>query len=132
MIGIDTNLLVRLWTNDDPTRVARIRAHLAPLETQAESVFINDIVLSESVWVAASLYRFDKPAILTALQALLDTAMFAFEDRATLQQAMRAWRTGRAGFADCLIVARNRRMGCQYTATCDKTLARHEGTQALP
>jgi hypothetical protein len=65
-LGIDTNVLVRLWANDDPVQVARIRARLAPLEEQAESVLINDITLCESVWVVGSAYRADKAGILAA------------------------------------------------------------------
>lgn len=94
-------------------------------------MLVNDVTLCESVWVVGTAYRADKKSILAALQSLLDTAMFAFEHRATVQQAMQSFAAGKAGFADCLILARNRRLGCTATLTFDKALARHDGAEWL-
>ena len=60
MIGIDTNILVRLLTDDDPAQAEAVRRLLTPLDTVAESVVINDIVLVETLWTLHRLYGFDR------------------------------------------------------------------------
>lgn len=60
-----------------------------------------------------------KADILTTFSALLDTADLAFEDEPSVEAAVYAWKDSLADFADCLIVARNSRLGCRATATFD-------------
>ncbi|MBA2593770.1 MAG: hypothetical protein M3495_05400 [Pseudomonadota bacterium] len=57
MIGIDTNILLRIVNDDDPEQSKKIRALLAPLDETVHSVRIDDIVLAETVWVLHSVYR---------------------------------------------------------------------------
>ena len=65
MIGLDTNILVRLVVADDPAQTARTRC------TPEAPGFINCIVLAEFVWVLASVYDYRRPQIASALEALL-------------------------------------------------------------
>ncbi|MBW7903092.1 MAG: type II toxin-antitoxin system VapC family toxin [Rhodocyclaceae bacterium] len=132
MIGIDTNLLVRLLVNDDAAQANAVRKLLEPINDTPEAVFISDLVIAETLWVLKARYGMDRNAQAGVIDLLLSVKTFAFEDRATLERAASAFRHGKAGFADCLIVARNRRLGCTVTVTFDKTLARHEGAQLLP
>jgi len=48
---------------------------------------------------------------------LLDVTDLAFEDEPAVEHARYSWKDSIADFADCLIEARNRRLGCQATAT---------------
>jgi len=57
VIGIDTNILLRIVNDDDPEQSKKIRALLAPLDETVHSVRIDDIVLAETVWVLHSVYR---------------------------------------------------------------------------
>jgi predicted nucleic-acid-binding protein len=60
-----------------------------------------------------------KADIVTAFSSLLDTADLAFEDEPSVENAVYSWKDSAADFADCLIEARNRRLGCRATATFD-------------
>jgi predicted nucleic-acid-binding protein len=42
-----------------------------------------------------------------------------FEDEPTLEESLYKWKESTADFADCLISARHRRLGCTATATFD-------------
>ena len=126
MVGIDTNVLLRLLLDDDAAQSAHIDAWLAALPTTAGQVHIADVVLAETVWTLSSAYKQPKTAVLTALQALHDEPMFSFEDRAAVAAATATFAVAACGFSDCLIVARNLAAGCQATATFDKAM------QALP
>lgn len=131
MIGFDTNVLVRLLVNDDAAQAQAVRHLLEPINNTPEAVFISDLVIVETLWVLKARYGIDKPGLAGVIELLLSVKTFVFEHRATLEQATTAFRNGQAGFADCLIVARNRRLGCQHTVTFDKALTEHEGVRLL-
>ena len=80
MIGLDTNVLVRLLTNDDPAQ-ADAAQHL--LETQAgrqAPAFVDRVALVELVWVLQRRYGYDRAAIADAVVALLRTPALRLED----------------------------------------------------
>jgi predicted nucleic-acid-binding protein len=49
MIGIDTNILLRLWLNDAPAQNKRIDALLAKHGSTPGSLLVTDVVLAEAV-----------------------------------------------------------------------------------
>jgi predicted nucleic-acid-binding protein len=71
MIGIDTNLLLRLWLNDDPAQNKRIDALLATLGGMPGSLLVTDVVLAEAVWTLKSAFEQDRSAQLIAVRSLL-------------------------------------------------------------
>ncbi len=122
MIGLDTNVLVRYLTHDDPAQARRVDAFVNDALERNEGLRIDDVVLCEAVWVLRARFRYEKPEIIEALEALLETALFIFEDRNLLREALRTYRTGAAGFADYVIGLRNERAGCEHTMTFDRAL----------
>jgi predicted nucleic-acid-binding protein len=50
-----------------------------------------------------------------------------FEDEPAIEEALFTWKDAAADFADCLIGAKNRRLGCQATATFDAKAAKLPG-----
>jgi predicted nucleic-acid-binding protein len=104
---------------------------LEPVNHIPEAVFISDLVIAETLWVLKRCYGMDRAALAAVIDLLLSVKTFAFEHRATLEAANAAFRSGKAGFADGLILARNRRQGRTVTLTFDKALARQEGAHWL-
>jgi len=47
-----------------------------------------------------------------AVSGLLDAAELELEGEPTVEEALYVWKDGAADFADCLIGARHRRLGC--------------------
>lgn len=131
MIGIDTNILLRLWLNDDPAQNRRIDALLAAHGSTPGSLLVTDVVLAEAVWTLQSAFEQDKPAQLLALRSLLDETAFAFEDREAVAAALGLFEAGSCGFADCLVVAKHARQGCEFTATFDRGMRKLRGVKVL-
>jgi len=119
MLGIDTNVLVRYLIRDDQPQYERARRLVTRQSAKGEPILISLLVLLETEWVLRSRYNLAKADICSALSALLDTSDLAFEDEATIEVALYNWKDSAADFADCLIEARNRRLGCHGTATFD-------------
>lgn len=122
MIGLDTNVLVRYLAQDDPVQARKVDGFLAgALEAQTR-LHIDDLVLCEAVWVLRAAYRLGKETIADALDKVLSTSAFSFDDRDLLRAAALDYREGKGDFADYVIGRRNLRAGCDHTVTFDRSL----------
>jgi len=122
MIGIDTNVLVRYLAQDDPAQVRRVDAFVSEALNDDIRIHIDDIVLCETAWVLRAAYRLGKNTIAAALDKVLSTTLFSFDDRELLRAALHDYREGAADFADYVIGRRNIRSGCEHTVTFDRSL----------
>lgn len=123
MIGLDTNILVRLLTADEPSQLQTATALLSRYEGQANSFYINDIVLVELVWVLRRLYQLTQHDVLQAIQSLLASDAFVFEDRTRLNQVITRCNEQSLDFADTMIALKNVNANCEYTASFDKAMS---------
>ncbi len=124
MIGVDTNVLVRYLTQDDPGQARKIDTFVATAIERGDRLQVDDIVLCELVWVLRAAYRFGKPVIAAALDKVMSTGIFAFDDRELLRSALNDYRNGSGDFSDYVIGRRNLRAGCEHTVTFDRPLNR--------
>ena len=124
MLGIDTNVLVRFLVRDDEAQFERARKLIKREVSADRRVFVNHVVIMETEWVLRSRYAIPKTQVVEALSGLLDAADVQMEDEPTIEQAFFAWKDAAADFADCLIGAKNRRLGCQATASFDSKASR--------
>lgn len=123
MIGIDTNVLVRYLTQDDAIQARKVDTFLNAAVEEGSRLRVDDIVLCEVVWVLRAAYRLSKPTIVAALDRVLATAIFSFDDREILRGALADYLDGPGDFADYVIGRRNARAGCEHTATFDRQLS---------
>jgi predicted nucleic-acid-binding protein len=119
MLGIDTNVLIRYLTRDNQPLYENARRLIDREVAKGKPVLVSLLVLLQTEWVLRSRYEMAKAEIIAAFSALLDTADLAFEDEPSLETAIYTWKESAVDFADCLIDARNRRLGCRATATFD-------------
>lgn len=119
MLGVDTSVLVRYLIRDDQPQYEKARRLIDREVSKGEPVLVSLLVLLETEWVLRSRYELVKSEIVAAFSSLLDTADLTFEDEPSIERAIYSWKDSAADFADCLIEARNRRLGCRATATFD-------------
>jgi predicted nucleic-acid-binding protein len=131
VIGLDTNVLVRLLADDDARQCARARAAVAEAEANGVTVRINDVVLAETMWTMARRYRTPKSMLVKIARGLLDSGAFEFENRRCLEETLRLFEQSSADFADCLIVAKNAAAGCRSTLTFDAECIKLPTAQAV-
>jgi len=130
MLGIDTNVLVRFLVRDDDAQFERARRLIKREISAGRRVFVNQLVIMETEWVLRSRYAVSKHQIIEALSGLLDAADVQFEDEPAIEQALFLWKDTTADFADCLIGAKNRRLGCRATASFDSKASKLPGFMA--
>lgn len=131
MLGIDTNVLVRFLVRDDLAQSEQARELINREVSAGNRVVINQLVLLETEWVLRSRYSLTKQQMMETISALLDAPDVQFEDEPAVEEALFVWRDTRADFADCLIGARNRRLGCRATASFDVKAAKLPGFMAI-
>lgn len=127
MLGIDTNVLVRFLVRDDEAQFERARRLIKREVAAGRRVFVSQLVLLETEWVLRSRYALPKIEIIAAISALLDATDVQFEDEPAIEEALFVWKDSGADFADCLIGAQNRRLGCRATATFDANASKLPG-----
>ena len=123
MIGLDTNVLVRLLTEDDATQAQKARSLVESTLGGGDRLFVNAIVLAELTWVLASAYRYKRAEIALAVGALLETGGFEVEGADAVREALETYRKGKGDLPDYLIGTRNTRAGCEATFTFDRGLS---------
>ena len=83
MTAVDTNVLVRLLTGDEPEQAAAARSLFA-----SEPIWIAKTVLLETGWVLRSLYGFEESAIHDAFTKLLGLKNVHAEDESSVAAAL--------------------------------------------
>jgi predicted nucleic-acid-binding protein len=104
MIAVDTNVLVRIVTNDDQHQTARA----LNLLVKQNRIFVPKTVLLEFEWVLRTAYRLTVAVILGALPGFMDIANWDFEDEAAVRNALYWYEQG-MDFADAPDLGLNRR-----------------------
>lgn len=128
MKGLDTNVLLRFLTADEPIQSRLSRQLIEDAETGGDRLHLSTLVLAELVWVLrGSRYSLSRSDIADLLDGLLETAVFEIQDRDLVRLATSAFRTGAADFSDYLIGETDRRAGCSATLTFDRRLLADEG-----
>ena len=63
MIGLDTNVVIRYLTQDDPKQATIATRLMEKTLSSGEPGFISLVVLAEVVWVLVSLYSVDRAGV---------------------------------------------------------------------
>ena len=122
MIGVDTNVLVRILVEDDPRQLKRASQMVSDAAEKSESIFVSDVVLAELDWVLDGVYGVSRQHITKALQGLLASERFEFEDRSRVVEALELYHVGTAELSDYLIGCAGTQRGARTTVTFDRTL----------
>jgi predicted nucleic-acid-binding protein len=119
MIAVDTNILVRHLTEDDPAQLKMVhklfRAH------QEEGlIFISLVVLLELHWVLEDCYHWECTKFCDCIEDILRVSQFHIEHPAVVKSAISRYRKNQ-DFSDALIGQIAAAKGAQ-TYTFDKSL----------
>lgn len=124
MIGLDTNVLVRYLTQDDPVEAA-LATRLIEQDLSGENPgFVGLIVLVETTWVLQRPYRATPEEIAQTIADLLASSAVVVERRNVVSRALATAQQTGSSFADALIAACASDAGCERTVTFDRSAGR--------
>jgi len=115
MIALDTNVVVRALTADDPAQLAD--AHRV---MQSGALFVSKTVLMETEWVLRYSYEIGRAEIGGALRKLIRYRRMEVEDLPAVIEAL-SWHAEGMDFADALHLSSSKR--ADRLATFDRELA---------
>ena len=119
MIGLDSNILLR-WIVDDPTAPEQSERVRQRLSTERRPLFINHIVLAETVWVLRRFGNASPEVVEQVVDGLIAAPNVRLQQPEVVAAALQSFRRKPGGFADHLIGEINRHAGCETTLTFDK------------
>ena len=124
MIGLDTNIVVRYLTQDDPQQSRRATQIFNHQLTTAQPGFLSVVTMVETVWVLDRAYGLAAHEIAAALERMLQTDVLMIQNEQEAFTAMIALKEKRGTFADALIAALGAKAGCKHTLTFDQKALR--------
>lgn len=123
MIGLDTNIVVRYIAQDDAVQSPKATRLFESLSSENMG-FITLVSMVELVWVMQGCYKASKEESVVILQTLLQTREILIENADVVVQALRAYSTSSADFADGLIERSANHAKCTCTMTFDGNAAK--------
>jgi predicted nucleic-acid-binding protein len=130
VIGIDTNVLVRYFIEDDPVQ-SRLTDSFFHSLSSADPGWVSQATILEFAWIMKSVRRLNRRTIAEAMGKLTMLDSIIVERADIVDKALQRYRNGKAEFADCLIAASGHAAGCSKTVTFDRLAARDAGMQLL-
>jgi predicted nucleic-acid-binding protein len=127
VIALDTNVVVRIFVDDDPAQRTHAVALVARADTEGAQLFVPDPVLCEFVWVLRTCYRRTRNEIADALDVLAGSRQLRFASPDRVAAAIVRFRGGKGDFADYLIRECAEGEACAAVATFDGTLLGERG-----
>jgi predicted nucleic-acid-binding protein len=130
MIGLDTNVLVRYFVQDDADQTSMARKVIEAL-TFDEPGWVGTNTLLELHWVLRYVYKLKRSAFIEILDRLFSKSQIRIENEVVVEEAFKIYRSGKADFADCMIACTGFNSGCTKFLTFDKLAARDAGMTLL-
>ena len=126
MISIDSSVLVRYVTRDDP---GQTRSATEFLEARsADPGYLTIGAFLETIWVLGRVYGYSPQQVEEVAANLLHVQQLEIGERAAIKRALA---TSGPGLADRVIHELGQQVGCEETVTFDRHFARLPGVRLL-
>ena len=120
MIGLDTNILVRYLTQDDPVQSPKASEIIERRLTEENPGFVSIVAMVETVGVLDRAYGLATHEIAAAVERILQTDVLVVENEQEVFTAMIELKEARGSFADAIIAALSVKAGSSCTLTFDR------------
>ena len=120
IVVIDTNLLVRYLTDDEPQKAKAVDVLLNRAGKGELRILIPSIVVAELVWVLESSYKMIADEIAKLVEAILNTPGIDVQDKRIIKAALSLYRTKEIDLIDAWIIEFAKAKGTKRIYTFDK------------
>ena len=119
-VVIDTNLLVRYLTDDEPQKAKAVDALLNTAGKGELKILIPSIVIAELVWVLESFYKMMAEDIAGLVEAILNTPGVDTQDKSVIKAALKFYRSKKIDLIDAWIIEFAKAKGAKRIFTFDR------------
>jgi len=120
IVVIDTNLLVRYLTDDEPQKAKAVDTLLNRASKGELKILIPSVVVAELVWVLESFYKLAAPEITELVQSILNTPGVDIQDKWIIKAALKIYRSKEIDLVDAWIIEFTKARGAKKIYTFDK------------
>ena len=129
--GLDTNVVIRLLTQDDPAQRRAALKFGAGLGKDY-GAFLPLVAILELDWALRSKLGFSKTDVIRAVSKLLNTRGLTVENHSLVVKVLHLVEMNNADFADAMIACRSTEEGCETIKTFDiKAVRKVPGMELL-
>ena len=130
---VDTDVIVRLITRDDPKKQAAAKALFEQVEQGHLTLVAPDTVIADAVFVLSSprLYHLPRPQVSAVLTTLVRLPHFRVRNRPAVLHALELFATINRDFGDLLIVASMEQAHADILYSYDKGFDRFAATSGI-
>lgn len=118
-VVIDTNLLVRYLTEDEPVKAKAVDNLLNKAIKGELKIIIPSIVIAELTWILESFYQMEEEKISELIEAIINTHGIEVTDKALINSALKIYRTKKIDLIDAWIIEFAREKGIKIIYTFD-------------
>ncbi|HEX6796496.1 MAG TPA: PIN domain-containing protein [Ktedonobacterales bacterium] len=128
---VDTDVIIRLLTGDDPTKQAAAKALFEQVEQGTLTVAAPVTVIADAVYVLSSarLYHLPRTQVSALLSALVSLPHFRIRNRRAVLRALELYAPTNLDFGDVFIAASMEQLGAHVLYSYDKGFDRLSGIQ---
>lgn len=131
MTGLDTNVLMRYFAQDDPVQSKKANEIIERRLTEDAPGFVSVVTMVETVWVLSRVYSLSNLEIAAVVEGMLQSDTLVIQNEQEVFTAVVALRAGHGSFADALVAGLGVWAGCSYTLTFDKGAGRLDGLELI-
>lgn len=130
MIGVDTNVLLRLLVADDPLQNAKARTFFEGRSAR-DPAFVSSIVLAETVWVLRRSLDYPQQIVEQVIRKMLGSPELEIENGSRLRLLLQEGGALKTDISDYLVAWAAEREGCARTVTFDRRAAKNIASMEL-
>jgi predicted nucleic-acid-binding protein len=119
-VVIDTNLLVRYLTGDEPQKAKAVDNLLSKAERGELKILVPSIVIAELVWVLESFYQMHSSEITELIEAVLNTPGIEVTEKSIIASTLKLYRTKNIDLIDAWIIEFAKDRGIKTIYTFDR------------
>jgi predicted nucleic-acid-binding protein len=119
LILADTNILLRLFLQDDPKQFKAVERHLSHLKRSHQALQVHTLAVAETVWVLER-KGWSREAITDALLELCESESFQVIELDPIRAALKIYFEGRLSFVDAFQAAYVAKLGLQGILSFDR------------
>ena len=125
MRWLDTNIIVRYLTGDDPVKAQACLALFQRVQEGDEELATSETIIAEVTYVLTSQYHLSHPEIAARLRPLLALSGLKLPYKRAVQRALERYReSSRLDFEDALSVEHMERLGIRPIVSYDRNFDR--------
>ena len=128
---VDANVICRLLTGDPPELADKAAELFERVDKGQLELFVDAMVVAETVWVLSSFYGFSCDQIVPLLSTLLVHDGILCDDKTELLQALALYEKKGVDFVDALLAVRMGKRNAKCIYSFDKHFDRLESIQRL-